>query len=258
MSAQVTDFRRGAVNPIECLSAGWQLVKDQYWPMVGICAVGLLIGSIAPFGILLGPLMCGIHMCMFALMRREQPSFNLLFKGFDFFVPSLIATLVQIVPVMVLLVPAYVVFIVVMLGAGAAAGSGGGPPEAFSAIFVLGFVLFFLFVMAVGIAVGTFFMFSYQLVADRGLSGLDACKVSAKAVLANLGGAAGLTILTALLGLVGVLFCYVGAFLVMPVGLAAMDVAYRQVFPPLQAAPPDQYAPPPQYPNYGEHYSPPR
>jgi uncharacterized membrane protein len=156
----------------------------------------------------------------------------------------------------VLVVPAYVVFFVVVIGAGAAAEAGSAP-EALPVVFFLAFALFFLFVMAVALAVGTFFIFSYQLVADRGLSGLDACKVSAKAVLANLGGALGLVLLTGLMSVAGVFLCYVGAFLVMPIGLAALDVAYRAVFPPAQAAA-QPYAPPPQYPNYGEHYPPPQ
>jgi uncharacterized membrane protein len=222
--------------------------------MVGIVLIGMLVGSIAPFGILMGPMMCGIHLCIFALMRNEQVSFNLLFKGFDYFVQSLIATLVQIVPVMVLLVPAYVVFGIVM-GIAAAAADNSDPGPEFVAAFAVGIGLFLLFVMLLAVAVGTFFMFTYQLIADRKLSGFDACKLSAKAALGNLGGALGLMILSGLLGIVGALFCYVGAILVMPISFAAFDVAYRQVFPSV-AVGPSPYTPPPQYPDYGAHYPP--
>jgi uncharacterized membrane protein len=256
LSAQPVEFQRGAIHPIECLSEGWQLVKNDFWLMVGICAVGIFVGSVAPLGLLLGPLMCGIHMCMFALQRGEKPSFNLLFKGFDFFVPSLIATLVQVIPMMILIVPAYIVFFVFVIGASAAAGSQRGGEDAIPAIFFIGFALFFVFIFVVAITIGTLFKFTYQLVADRGLSGFDACKWSAKAVFGNLGGAIGLVLLTALLGLAGVVLCYVGALLVLPISFAAIDVAYRRVFPPPIGRPATPYAPPPQYPNYGEHYPP--
>ena len=242
MSAQAAEFRKGAIRPLECLSAGWQLVKEKYWLMVGITAVAMIVGSLGPFGVLMGPMMCGIHLCVFALMRNEEISFNLLFKGFDFFVQSLIATLVQVVPVLVIVVPFSIIFGVAAALMGASSGGRDPGPE-FAIGLLVGYALFFVLIMAVSLVVGTLFMFVFQLIADRRLSGLDACKVSAKAALANIGGAIGLIALNMLLGLAGVLLCYVGAFLLLPIGIAAMDVAYRQVFPPSPAAP-GPYAPP--------------
>jgi uncharacterized membrane protein len=60
---------------------------------------------------------------------------------------------------------------------------------------------------------------------------VDAVKVSFRAAAANLGGVAGLVLLNAALGFVGLLCCYVGAFFVMPVTFAATLMAFRQVFP---------------------------
>jgi uncharacterized membrane protein len=87
-----------------------------------------------------------------------------------------------------------------------------------------------LLLLVVALAVGLFFVFAYPLVVDRKLSGLDACRASARAVRGNLGGMLGLVLLNFALGLVGVLLCYIGALLVMPVGMAANAVAYRRVF----------------------------
>jgi len=242
VSAQAAEFRRGAIRPVECFSAGWQLVKQRYWLMLGITLVGVLVGSVAPFGVLMGPMMCGIHLCMFALMRNEEVSFNLLFKGFDFFVQSLIAALVQIVPVFIVVVPASVLLGVAAAMA-AAANEGRDPGPEFAVGLLIGYVLFFALVLGVSLVVGTIFMFTFQLVADRRISGIDACKLSMKAVFGNLGGAIGLMLLTFLLGLVGALLCCVGAYLALPVSIAALDVAYRQVFPPLQPTAPPQYSP---------------
>ena len=51
---------------------------------------------------------------------------------------------------------------------------------------------------------------------DRRLSGLNAVKLSVRAGLANFWRLLGMMLLTGLLTFVGVLLCYVGAFLVMP------------------------------------------
>lgn len=253
MSAQATDFNRGAIRPMECISEGWQLVKEQYWLMLGITFVGLILGSLVPLGIILGAMMCGIHMCLFALMRRQQFEFNLLFKGFDLFVPSLIVTAIQIVPMIIVIVPLYIVFMVLFI-AGSAAGN--SPEMGFAMIGVM--LVFYVVVIAVSLAIHLFFMFAYQLVADRQMNGVDACKLSAKAVMGNFGGAVGLLFLNALLSIIGVFACYVGAILYLPISFAATDVAYRQVFPEIDPTANAQspYNPPPQYPNYGQHYPP--
>ena len=53
-------FKRNAVEPIECIKAGFELIKSQYWLFMGISVVGMIIGSVVPLGILMGPMMCGI------------------------------------------------------------------------------------------------------------------------------------------------------------------------------------------------------
>jgi uncharacterized membrane protein len=219
------------VRPIECFSAGWQLVRPQYLLMVGISAAAILVGSMAPLGILLGPLMCGLYLCLFALMRGERVEFGLLFKGFDHFVPSLIATLIQMVPMLIVLLPAYLALMVLFVMAGAAgARDHEAAAPALGAMVVLAIALF-VFLFLVSIVVGVFFAFTYPLIVDRRLAGWDACRASARAVLANLGGMLGLVLINMVLGMVGMLLCYVGALLVLPIGFGALAVAYRRVFP---------------------------
>ncbi|GIT31413.1 MAG: hypothetical protein Ct9H300mP1_34590 [Planctomycetaceae bacterium] len=72
------------------------LMSGHFWIMVGICFLGILIGGVAPMGVLMGPMMCGIFMCWFAIMRNEKPTFSLLFEGFDVFMESLVAMLIQL------------------------------------------------------------------------------------------------------------------------------------------------------------------
>ena len=89
------EFRSGVVKPVECLKAGLELVRSQYWLFVGIVAVGMIIASLVPLGILMGPMMCGIYLALFK-QRRDQPvEFGDVFKGFDYFGDSLIAALLH-------------------------------------------------------------------------------------------------------------------------------------------------------------------
>jgi hypothetical protein len=207
------------------------MIKGQYWLFLGITAVGLLIGSLGPMAILLGPMMCGIYLALLARYRGEAVTFELLFKGFDYFLQSLVAALIQAVPVIVLLVPVYIVYFVLFMSKmrGHPRGARVDPSEFYSIFILVGVMMLFVFVIIM--LIHAFFVFTYPLIVDRRLSAVDALRTSARAVVGNLGGVMGLMALTALLGIVGVLFCYVGAFLVMPVSFAAWAVAYRQVFP---------------------------
>src|SRR5262245_3834677 len=103
-------FQRHAVEPMECIKAGWARVKDQYWLFVGMCLVGVLIGSAVPMGILMGPMICGMFLAFFNKRRGQPIEFGTLFKGFDYFGPSVIATLLHVLPILVVLVPAYILF----------------------------------------------------------------------------------------------------------------------------------------------------
>jgi hypothetical protein len=105
-------FKRNAVEPIECIKAGFALIKSQYWLFVGITVVGIIIGSIVPLGILMGPMMCGIYLALFQTRRRQPIEFGTLFKGFDYFGDSLIATLLHLIPVIVIIVPSYIIFFI--------------------------------------------------------------------------------------------------------------------------------------------------
>jgi hypothetical protein len=237
------EFKRNAVRPFECLSSGWEQIEGQYWLIVGVSVVGILIGSMGPMGILMGPMMCGIYLILFRNMRREPIDFGMLFKGFEFFMDSLIATLIHLVPAVILLVPCYLLFFV-----GAVVIAPDHPGEEPHAGAVLGFFGFFVLLMAVimilMIIVGVLFTFAYALIVDRRLSGVEAVKLSVKAGLANFWGLLGLLLLNAAMSMAGVLLCYVGAFLVMPIGFAALANAYRNVFGLASAREPF-YSPPP-------------
>jgi len=242
MTPNLPSFNAHAVEPIECLKEGWALIKNRYWLYVGVTLVGLLIGGVVPLGILMGPMMCGIYLMLLQEMRGRSTEFSTLFKGFDYFIESLIATLIQFIPVFVLLVPFYAVF-----GFGMAhfvsqqQKAGGQPGTAFMATFSAGMALFAVFAIIIGIAIGVLFSFSYPLIVDRRLKGLQAIQASFKAALANFWSLVGLLLLNGLLGIAGAFCCYIGTFLVTPIIFAGLACAYRRVF----GLAPDPSAPPP-------------
>lgn len=222
-------FRRNVVQPVECVKAGWALIKDQYWLFVGICVVGILIGSAVPLGILMGPMMCGMYLTFFKKRRGEPIEFGTLFKGFDFFGPSVVATLIHVVPILVIVIPAYFVFYIGIILSIATQDPNNPSPVAALGMFIM-FSIFILVMMIVVTVISVGFMFSYPLIADRKLAGLDAVKLSFRAAMANFWRLLGMALLTTFMSIGGVLLCYIGVFLVFPISYAAIAVAYEQVF----------------------------
>ena len=222
-------FKRNAVEPMTCLREGFNLIKDRYWFFVGLCFVAILVGSAVPFGILLGPMMCGLYMTIF-MKRLGQPiEFGTLFKGFDHFGQSVIATLFHIIPVLIIIIPAYLFFYFGLIVTVAASGNDEPNPVAlfgFLGVMVLFWLVIFVIVIVISIA----FTFSYPLIADRRLQGVEAVKLSARAAMANFWRLLGLSLISGLLGFCGALLCYVGMFLVFPISYSALAVAYEQVF----------------------------
>lgn len=223
-------FKRQAVEPVQCLKNGWELVKDQYWLFVGISAVGALIGGAVPLGILLGPMMCGQYLTFFKKRRGEPIEFGTLFKGFDFFGPSLVATLLHIVPILAIVIPAYFIFYITMVVSMVAQGNSGEPNPGLAFGIMGAFLLFWLVVMVIVIFISIGFTFSYPLIVDRKLQGMDAVKLSFKGAMANFWRLLGMSILSSLLTICGVVLCYVGVFLVFPIVYAAIASAYEQVY----------------------------
>lgn len=223
-------FRRNVVEPVSCIKGGWELIKNQYWLFVGMTLIGLLIGGVVPI-VLMGPMMCGLNLAFLKTRRGEPIEFGTLFKGFDYFGQSVIAAVLHTIPVVVIVVPAYILFYVFMFVSIAASSSGGGDPNPAALFGVMAmFGLFWLVVVAIIIIISIGFLFVYPLIVDRKLSAIDAIKLSFRAALSNFWRLLGMVLLTSVMTFVGLLACYIGAFLVMPIGYAAIAKAYEQVF----------------------------
>ncbi len=239
MNPDPLEFNSGVVAPFECLKEGWAAIKDRYWLFLGLALVAMLIGGAVPI-VLIGPMMCGLYLCLFGKMRGAPVEFGDLFKGFDYFVPGLVAAAIQTVPIFVLVFPAYFIFAIFMFATMPhdRYARAEGPP----AVFFLGLIVFVLFVLIVSLVIHILFLFAYPLIVDRKLSGWDAIKLSARASMKNFGGMLGLVLLNAGLGILGVFACYVGVFFVIPISFAGYAAAYRRIFPDIA---PSLMSPPP-------------
>jgi len=223
------EFKRNAVQPIECIKAGWELMRSQYWLFVGMTLVGMIIGSLIPFGILMGPMTCGIYLALFQTRRGQPIEFAVLFKGFDYFGDAVIAALLHYLPMIVIIAPAYVLYIVGMFTMMGASQNGEPNPAAALGFFGI-FGVIWLVIMVLLVVLSVLFTFAYPLIVDRRLSGLNAVKLSIRAGMANFWRLLGMIVLTGLLSSLGVLLCIVGVYLIMPISFAAVAAAYEQVF----------------------------
>lgn len=231
MSAEPIEYQRTAIRPVDCLMASKDLLGDKYWLFFGITVVGVLIASAVPLGILMGPMMCGIYYCYFRRMRGESVEFGMLFRGFDYFLESLLATLILLGVSLVLTLPLSCLFVAGFMGLAAASDHGGHPgePPILAMFGMMG--VFYIAMLVVSVVAMVFFAFAYPLIVERGLKAWPAVCTSCRAAWANFGGMLGLMCLLMLISVVASLCCYAPALLFMPFYMGTLALAYRKVFP---------------------------
>ncbi len=203
------------------------MIKDQYWIFFAMTLVGMLIGGVS-MNILLGAMYCGIYYALLRKMRGETVAFEDLFKGFSFFVPALVATLIFIIPIFISMFVTYGSMFAMMFTMIDSRGRV-NPAAIFSlyAVIIVEGVVFAVLISCIH----AFVTFSYPLIVERNMSGWAAFKLSARAVWANLSGVIGLILVEFALGFIGYLACGFGLYFVFPVLFAGVAVAYRRVFP---------------------------
>jgi uncharacterized membrane protein len=225
-------FSRADIAPLAYLGEAWARVKDRYWLFLGITAVGLLLGSAAPLGLLLGPMMCGIYLCYRRQAQGLPITFDMLFKGFDHFSEAFIASLLMLAASLVVILPLMILMVVMVfmgiLGSIAAPGETAQAGSAFAGCFL--FAVAILLVMLGSALISVFFTFTYPLIMDRGMSGVEAVKLSFRAARANIGGLLLLALANLILSCAGLLCCYVGALLILPITFGTHWICYERIF----------------------------
>lgn len=219
----MTEFQTGAIKPIECFREGWELMKNDYWTFFIISLIGALIGGIS-FYVLLGAMICGIYFCFLRKIDGFPVSFDDLWKGFAFFKPSLLVTILIVVPMFITFGVIYAPLILAAI-----MGTRLGPDELIGLFFgALALDVVLAFAMT---CFHTLLLFAFPLIVDRSLTARQAVVTSARAVWGNLSGVAGMVGVGIVLSLFGIITCGVGMYFIMPVMLAGYAVAYRKIFP---------------------------
>ena len=223
-------YARIAPTPIQYMKQAYRIIQGQYLLFFAITFCGLLLAGLAPLGILLGPMLIGIYLCFLAREANRPVNFDLLFRGFDHFLPSLWVVLTMllcnfVVTVLFLMFAGLFGFMLVSMM------QGNGPPAfpaylPFVAIGV-GYCLLFLCSLLSIMP----FAFCFQLIAEHQMSASAAMKTSIRAVLHNAWPLALTFISISFFGLLAALFCYIPLFFLMPIQLGATFVIYREMFP---------------------------
>ncbi len=228
MSDQHFEFRVVPIRPTECVENARKFLGEDYWLFLGICIVGMLIGSAGPMGILLGPMFVGIYLCYLEKERSGTSEFGTLFRGFDQFIDSLFATLIMLALVFVVTLPLVIImlgFVMFPIIAAEQAGREPGPEV------MIGVLTMYPIMILGSLLCYVPFMFTYQLIAEHRLTAWPAVKLSAKAVWANMYGVTWFLFVLMLLSFILTLMCYVPAMLFLPISFGAVFTLYRDVFP---------------------------
>jgi len=166
----------------------WEIVKADMGNYVLIALVFWLINGVAG-GLLAGPLTAGFHIYTLRKMLGRPAEFADLFKGFNFFVPALVAGLL----------------IGIFTG------------------------LATLLCIIPGLVVAAMYKFTYLFIVDKRMDFWPAMQASHEVVKNDYFGFTMFLLLLALINFLGFLCCIVGLLVTMPLTVAAITVAYKEL-----------------------------
>jgi uncharacterized membrane protein len=170
------------------IGAGWEMVKADLGTFVLAALVLVALSSMVPI-IIQGPLIIGFHLFCIKKLLNKPAELGDLFKGFNFFVPALVASLLI---------------------------------SLFSTIGMIA-------CLVGALVVGAMYKFTYLFILDKRMDFWPAMQASHAVVKNDYFGFTMFLLLIALVDLLGLICCIVGIFVAMPVGLAAITVAYRDI-----------------------------
>ena len=195
-----------------CVRRGWALVRSDFWPLVGITALILVLlaaaGSIGEASqsighlsfntsvlsvLLSGPLMGGLYLCFLKKLRGEKIRVETAFLGFS-------TSLLQ------LFLAGFVTEVLVVLG--------------------------ILCLVLPGIYLVVAWFFTLPLVIDKRLDFWPAMRLSLRTITQHWWKFFGFLLVLGVLNLAGLLACFFGVFVTLPVSFAALMFAYEDIFNP--------------------------
>jgi serine/threonine protein kinase/tetratricopeptide (TPR) repeat protein len=209
MSAGEILARDYTLNIRSCLRRGWALVRNDFWPLVGISAFVLVVlsaasssevvvssgkshtGTTSILGILLsGPLMGGLYLYFLKKIRREAAGVETAFTGFRQPFPHLV-------------IAGFLTSLLTALG--------------------------FLCLILPGVYLFVAWIFTFPLIVDQRLDFWPAMQLSRKIISKHWWKFLGFLIVLALINLAGLATCCVGLFITFPITFAALAYAYEDI-----------------------------
>lgn len=204
------------LNIFRCVRRGWALVRNHFWPLVGMSAfVTVALAGVSSWGfaignqhstggtsllgtLLAGPLLGGLFLYFLKKIRGEAATLETAFTGFRQPLPHLVVAALLLV-----------------------------------LLTVLGFVCLIL----PGIYLLVAWKFTYPLIVDKGLDFWTAMRVSRKIITKHWWKFFGLVIVCALINLAGLLALIIGIFVTSPITIATLLYAYEDVVGQVKISP---------------------
>lgn len=250
---QNIQYQSGAIDAGACISNAWTLVTGKFWLYIGVAFVTLLLVGCIPFvgSVLFGPVLGGFYYLVLRDMRGEPVDFGMMFKGFEKFLPLMLAGLVQVAPSLVATVFQYSVDIANIAGGSRDTNFYQSGSDALFAGITAMVLVIVIVLSLLGIVWSVALSFAVPLIVEHDLGVADALLTSAKAALSNAGGLILLIILEILIAILGFVALCLGFFVAIPVIYAANVIAYRQVFPYFGGTNFNTAPPPPDAYNFG-------
>lgn len=185
-----------------CLERSWNLLKANFWPLVGstfVLLVVMVVANMIPFvGIFVGVLLTGVfygglYNYYLKTIRGQPVELGDVFSGFTLaFVPLMLATIVST--------------LLVSLG--------------------------LLLLILPGIYLGVAYIFAYMLVIDKRIEFWAAMEISRRVITAQWWRMFGLVLLASVIALLGVVALVIGMFITIPIYVGALVYAYEDLCNP--------------------------
>ncbi|HUI55655.1 MAG TPA: zinc-ribbon domain-containing protein [Bryobacteraceae bacterium] len=168
------------------IGEGWDLVKQDMGTYILISLIFFLLNSV-PF--IQGALIAGFHIYTMKKIMGRRAEFGDMFKGFNFFIPTLVASLL--------------IGLFTFLGT--------------------------LACIIPGLVIAAMYKFTYLFIVDKRMDFWPAMQASHAVVKNDYFGFTMFLILAFLVNVLGLLCCVVGLLVTIPVTFAAITVAYKEI-----------------------------
>ena len=173
-------------TPGKWIGMGWDLVKRDMGNYILISLIFFLLNGV-PF--IQGALIAGFHIYTMKKIMGRPVEFADLFKGFNFFIPTLVASL--------------------LIGLFTGLGT--------------------IFCIVPGLVIAAMYKFTYLFIVDKQMDFWPAMQASHAVVKNDYFGFTMFLLLACLVNVLGFLCCIVGLLVTVPATFAAITVAYREI-----------------------------